>query len=380
VNREKTAVQKNIDAHTEAVNRLQGLSQALHSAVDSLTSPAQQMADRARAQAEIQADLAITKAGGTLSDNQVESLKKALSAATQDASGQFATYQDYLHDLYQTRDGIEQLGDLTDDSLSIEKDALETAQAQLQSLDAILSHAQEEIDILKGIDTNGLSLVQAMDGLGTAIAAAHANPIAGATSSISQAYQSALGRAPDANGLEFWQNQAAAGSSISAITDAIGNSAEAQIKKLYKELLGRSVDAGGLDFWMHSGASIDEISEGIKGSSEYKTKVPGFASGGDFAGGWRIVGENGPELEATGPARIFSARQTQSIFNGSAGQQVDITELVEQMKLFYEEAKLLREANSQENYFIAKYCQQIADHMDGAVNGDVPFAVKAIPA
>jgi hypothetical protein len=34
-------------------------------------------------------------------------------------------------------------------------------------------------------------------------------------------------------------------------------------------------------------------------------------------GGLRIVGENGPELEATGPARIFNAAQTQSILSGA---------------------------------------------------------------
>lgn len=43
----------------------------------------------------------------------------------------------------------------------------------------------------------------------------------------------------------------------------------------------------------------------------------GYASGGDHGGGLRIVGENGPELEATGPSRIFNAGQTQQILSGS---------------------------------------------------------------
>lgn len=47
-----------------------------------------------------------------------------------------------------------------------------------------------------------------------------------------------------------------------------------------------------------------------------KTAIPGFASGGDFAGGWRVVGEVGRELEATGPARIFNADQTARILSG----------------------------------------------------------------
>lgn len=47
-------------------------------------------------------------------------------------------------------------------------------------------------------------------------------------------------------------------------------------------------------------------------------EIPGFASGGDHKGGWRIVGESGPELEATGSARIFSAAQTRDILTSRA--------------------------------------------------------------
>lgn len=49
--------------------------------------------------------------------------------------------------------------------------------------------------------------------------------------------------------------------------------------------------------------------------------LPGFASGGDHSGGLRIVGERGPELEATGPARYWSASETGQLLNkaGSGG-------------------------------------------------------------
>lgn len=47
--------------------------------------------------------------------------------------------------------------------------------------------------------------------------------------------------------------------------------------------------------------------------------VPRFASGGDFGGGFRMVGENGPEIEATGAARIFNASQTRDILGGAGG-------------------------------------------------------------
>lgn len=46
--------------------------------------------------------------------------------------------------------------------------------------------------------------------------------------------------------------------------------------------------------------------------------VPGFAGGGQHAGGLRIVGENGPELEATGPSTIIPADLTRRILSGGA--------------------------------------------------------------
>src|SRR5690606_35701551 len=43
--------------------------------------------------------------------------------------------------------------------------------------------------------------------------------------------------------------------------------------------------------------------------------LPGFAAGGFHQGGWRIVGEHGPELEFTPPSRIFSAPQTRGMLD-----------------------------------------------------------------
>lgn len=51
--------------------------------------------------------------------------------------------------------------------------------------------------------------------------------------------------------------------------------------------------------------------------------VPTFASGGYHTGGLRIVGEKGPELEATGPSRIFSNDSLKAMF----GQGETVREL-----------------------------------------------------
>lgn len=45
------------------------------------------------------------------------------------------------------------------------------------------------------------------------------------------------------------------------------------------------------------------------------SRVRGYATGGYHDGGWRLVGENGPELEYTGPSQIYNANQTSALFS-----------------------------------------------------------------
>jgi hypothetical protein len=44
--------------------------------------------------------------------------------------------------------------------------------------------------------------------------------------------------------------------------------------------------------------------------------LPAFAGGGAHVGGLRLVGERGPELEATGPSRIHSSAQLGRMLSG----------------------------------------------------------------
>lgn len=54
-------------------------------------------------------------------------------------------------------------------------------------------------------------------------------------------------------------------------------------------------------------------------------EIPGFEAGGDHTGGLRVVGEGGPELEATGPSRIKTNSQLSDILN--SGLKEDIQKL-----------------------------------------------------
>jgi hypothetical protein len=55
---------------------------------------------------------------------------------------------------------------------------------------------------------------------------------------------------------------------------------------------------------------------------QYINGIPMFAAGGMHRGGLRIVGENGPELQATGPSRIWNGQQIGSAMNGDTARAI----------------------------------------------------------
>jgi TP901 family phage tail tape measure protein len=89
-------------------------------------------------------------------------------------------------------------------------------------------------------------------------------------------------------------------------------------------------------------AGADKTANGLRAVIAALTgqTIPGFATGGDFPGGLRIVGENGPELEATGASRIFNASQTRGILNGGSGASNE--ELVFELRALRAEVADLR--------------------------------------
>lgn len=94
----------------------------------------------------------------------------------------------------------------------------------------------------------------------------------------------------------------------------------ASFKDSMKSMLGSLFSGWGSNFFQ----------QGISGLGK-AIGLPFFARGGFHSGGLRIVGENGPELEATGPARYFSASQTRRMMGeGLGNQDVNVTVSVDQ--------------------------------------------------
>lgn len=382
VDLQKDALQEDIQARTESINNLRQLSDSLRSTFNSLRTPEQQQQHQANSIAQLRTALMIARAGGPLPD--AKKLQEALSSISQGLSTDgYSSYQDYQRDLFTTQVELAELAGLSDDALTVEEQNLKALQSQVEQYDLMLEHEQEQINILKGIGATGLSIQQALVALRGAMLQASTNPVNATMSTVAQAYQATLGRSPDAAGLQFWQDKAAQGVSQTDIRNAIANSPEAKLQAMYQATFGRPADAAGLQFWMGQvgkGTSYSEIQKAFAQSVEAsRPRVPGFAAGGDFTGGWRIVGETGPELEATGPARIFSASQTRDLMGRLSSPGSSNEALVAELKAVRAELQMLRDTNTAENQAIAKGTQATAGHLDAALNGNTPFATKVIP-
>jgi hypothetical protein len=71
----------------------------------------------------------------------------------------------------------------------------------------------------------------------------------------------------------------------------------------------------------------------------FNDNFPFFANGGIHSGGLRVVGENGPELEATGPSRIYNSNQLGNMLNQGATAE-EVKALRDEMKVaMYQIAK-----------------------------------------
>jgi len=98
------------------------------------------------------------------------------------------------------------------------------------------------------------------------------------------------------------------------------NLTEDKMEKGVAALLGVSQDAISL----LTKAQLDAVAKSLKLDASY---FPAFARGGLHSGGIRLVGEQGPELEVTGPSRIYSASQTAAMLGGGAEAAAEVRTL-----------------------------------------------------
>jgi hypothetical protein len=107
-----------------------------------------------------------------------------------------------------------------------------------------------------------------------------------------------------------------------------GGTSKADIDRAHAAGIGVSGPAGdsaALLIEMYRAGQFDHLrdADGNPTGVAAQLKAAGFARGGFHSGGLRIVGENGPELESTGPSRIWNADQTSAMLGGNSSDVVD---------------------------------------------------------
>ena len=269
-------------------------------------------------------------------------LDKALKAISDPSEDLYTNFVDYQRDFADQSNLVRdlektakhQLG--TDEQTLLElqdqADAAETRhQEQLDALDAQLDKAQQQIDVMRGVDTSVKSVEQAIADLGVAIQAAmSAQQAAKAAANVK------LGTGTDKGMAGVIQANSAGQKILEQLGQsgvAIRASDQAKFQKIQIRGAEQLLEVANQLGVKTSGKSGAEIQQAISNAGnlgvnmDNATRAKAFALGGYFAGGLRMVGERGPELEMTGPSRIMSNNDTRKML-----QNPDLVEAVKGMR------------------------------------------------
>jgi TP901 family phage tail tape measure protein len=119
-------------------------------------------------------------------------------------------------------------------------------------------------------------------------------------------------------------------------------------------------------------------STSFSGWGSWMSGVPAFASGGYHVGGLRIVGENGPELEATGQAMYYNADETRQILSGGraeAGASV-VDSLVAVIGELRAEIATLREDQRAQSLALIRSTSRTATILETVTQGGDALTVR----
>lgn len=341
VDAERSAIQARIDVAQERVDTERALMDTLRGHVVELRGQIEstQAMALARANEVIDQALAAYRRTGYLPESA--DIGEAVSAARGGiSSGNFRSRLDYEAAQLILANKLEVLHDAAGEQLSADELILEQEKSQVDALERLLKTEKEALDIARGIDTRLLSSDLAWAEFRAALLKEGADTGGGAGSGES-------GSGGGSGGADFGPGPgpgSGGGSStvhskykmpVAVLGDGFAiydyETDPERVKKLdalsptFHKYDGTG-DLVGLanDIKAQGGTALDLAY--LYGYSERDVLaaldqfgIPRFASGGEHFGGLRLVGENGPELEVTGPSRIHSAQQTRRLLEGMQG-------------------------------------------------------------
>ncbi|AEF92152.1 phage tape measure protein [Delftia sp. Cs1-4] len=341
VDAERSAIQARIDVAQERVDTERALMDTLRGHVVELRGQIEstQAMALARANEVIDQALAAYRRTGYLPESA--DIGEAVSVARGGiSSGNFRSRLDYEAAQLILANKLEVLHDAAGEQLSADELILEQEKSQVDALERLLKTEKEALDIARGIDTRLLSSDLAWAEFRAALLKEGADTGDGAGSGES-------GSGGGSGGADFGPGPgpgSGGGSStvhskykmpVAVLGDGFAiydyETDPERVKKLdalsptFHKYDGTG-DLVGLanDIKAQGGTALDLAY--LYGYSERDVLaaldqfgIPRFASGGEHFGGLRLVGENGPELEFTGPSRIHSAQQTRRLLEGMQG-------------------------------------------------------------
>jgi hypothetical protein len=328
VNAQKRAATVTRDVAQQQVSSIKSIMDVLEGGIRNLFQGTREAAFQGMS--FIDRALGTARSTGYLPDSQ--QLQQAITGATQGVTGRtFATKADQIEAQRLLAFKLKDLQDIAGTQLTEAERQLEVANKQLESLDAILENARAQIDALRGVDNSVMSVSLALKQLTSAFSLEEKNKgnESWVQSNGKKTWTSTGGAVATATGDSGYVISAINGQSFTGAYVAgwvQQQLADGNFKTVHQGALKTGISANSLD-------AIMGWQPGTANSLAEKNNLPKFANGGMHTGGMRLVGEYGPELEATGPARYYSASQTQSMLGGG---------VVDEIKGLREEVSMLR--------------------------------------
>lgn len=313
-----------------SIGKLKTLSDALKSTVDQIRPMG-----RDQAKQQIRDAIAAASAGNVV---ELDSVRAGLGVLSNSQTiGGFSGSFEFAREQAKTAILVESLGKLTDDQLTLDERSLAALEAQR---DRLTAGFEAETARLDGLLTQGQAQIEALNGISTGVASL-----------------------ADAIGKFNAASMAAGGGSISG--GSLGNPdiGNQQIIDYFKtahtpEEIARDAGQYGV-----TSAQIVATGRFTQADADKffadNPNIKRFAKGGFHTGGLRIVGENGPELESTGPARITS--------NNDLTKLLSNEDVVEQLALLLKELQKNSEING-----------RVANKLDAVTQGGTTLRMKQI--
>lgn len=308
-------VERMAAANRESVAALQAILGSLSAATQALRgdSPAVQAQSYAQASNRLDQILANARLGGMPKQDELDSL---LGVITSRGPEGYSTAFDFQRERLEQANKTEGLGKILGTQLTAQERMLAAQESSAESLRRQIALVQDDAKLQREAVEAQVKQAEAtfsrLQGINTAVDSL--SNVTAAIASLDDVYQADhLGMLDDQIKLqEEWLK------SEEARLDRIWASAQSTATAAYATY---NAVNGVRDAVNAVRSAISNLTSAVLSQSN-TAAVPAFASGGIHTGGLRLVGERGPELEVTGPARIYSASDTARILGAGAAQEL----------------------------------------------------------